>query len=68
VADAGDAEEETVTIPETGASVAEAPKTTSQLDRRNIVFALFIGIGLYTLIQAVPYVIVHLTLCHRASV
>jgi hypothetical protein len=30
------------------------------LDRRNIVFALIIGIGLYTLIQAAPYVIVHL--------
>jgi hypothetical protein len=27
-----------------------------QLDRRNIVFVLFIGLGLYTLIQSVPYV------------
>jgi ABC-type nickel/cobalt efflux system permease component RcnA len=69
-------EEETVTIPETEASAAQAAKTTLetmpvfkavgdadikwQLDRRNIVFALIIGIGLYTLIQAAPYIIVHL--------
>ncbi len=29
-----------------------------QLDRRNIVFVLFVGMGLYTLIQSSPYVIV----------
>jgi hypothetical protein len=77
-------EEEIVIIPETGASVAEAPKTALetvpvfeaagdadielQLDRRNIVFALIIGIGLYTLIQAVPYVIVHLFELYRNKV
>ena len=31
-----------------------------QLDRRNIIFVLFIGMGLYTLIQALPYAIDHL--------
>lgn len=31
-----------------------------QLDRRNIIFVLFIGMGLYTLIQAIPYAIDHL--------
>jgi hypothetical protein len=30
-----------------------------QLDRRNIIFVLFIGMGLYTLIQAIPYAIDH---------
>jgi hypothetical protein len=77
-------EEETVPIPETGASVAEATKTAletvpvfeaagdadieRQLDRRNIVFALIIGIGLYTLIQALPYVIVDLFELYRNKV
>ncbi|HVV07007.1 MAG TPA: hypothetical protein VHC96_22415 [Puia sp.] len=30
------------------------------LDRRNIIFVLFIGIGLYTLIAAIPSLLVHL--------
>lgn len=34
--------------------------TEWQLDRRNIIFVLFIGMGLYTLIQAIPYAIDHL--------
>lgn len=34
--------------------------TEWQLDRRNIIFVFFIGMGLYTLIQAIPYVVDHL--------
>lgn len=39
-----------------------------QLDRRNIVFVLFIGLGLYTLIQSVPYVLGDLFELYRSKI
>jgi hypothetical protein len=45
---------------EADTSETHAPETHASETRRNIIFALFIGIGLYTLIQAAPYVITEL--------
>jgi hypothetical protein len=37
-----------------------ADSATLKLDRHNLLFAVFVAMGLYTIIQALPYVIQHL--------